>query len=808
MFDRVSEVLPLVTKPIRYTGGEYNALVRDAGPERVQWVLAMPEVYELGMSNYGLRVLYSIINRLDNALCERCFLPWPDFGSALSKQNLPLYTLESKRPVKEFDILGISLQSELSYTNVLYLLELAQIPLHRQERGAQHPLVIAGGPCTVNPLPLVDFFDAFVVGDGEEPVREITDRYVELVDRGRDELLTGLAQLPGLFVPGRTVRRQGAVKRRFIAELKEEDFPFPPVLPICETTHDRLTIEIARGCTRGCRFCQAGIINRPVRFRSVEQIVRLAERGIRATGWEEVSLLALSALDFPDIENLTQQLSSRLSERRVSLSLPSTRGEDFTPSLALDLQEVKKAGLTFAPETASPRLKALVNKDIPEAAVLESIRTALDAGWHGVKLYFLVGLPGETDADLDEIARFVNEISRLCRNRSVRCNLSPLVPKPHTPLQWVGYAGIEANRAKVDRLKGMLSRRNIKLKWENPECSFVQAALARADERAGPVLERVYRKGGIFQEWSEWFRLDTWLAAWSEQGVDPLPYTTGQPLDAVLPWDFIDVGVSRDFLRREHERAERGEKTPDCARAECVDCGVCPDKKPPDRPEPSPPELVAYGRKSRPRHRRDEALTRHRLKYSVGDQYRFAAHLDRVRALYRALRRSELPVAYTLGYAPKPMLSFGPPLPVGLASEGEYVDVFASAWYSGNMARDLGPFLPRGLRIAGARMVLAGVPALGKAVNLGRYQVRIPEDIGPRVPEILAQGQGIPGVRNLALGEDNAMMLDIAIAPGLRLFTVLGQLLGIDEGRVRCLEVRRLDCLIDIDGKTITPMEG
>ena len=806
MFDRVSEVLPLATKPIRYTGGEYNALSRDPDPSRVSWVLGMPEVYEIGMSNYGLRVLYAILNRLQNASCERCYVPWPDFGPLLAARGLPLYALESKRPVREFDVVGLSLQSELSHTNVPCFLELAGIPLRRDDRSADDPLVVAGGPCTLNPLPLERFFDAFVVGDGEDAVRDITAAYQSWDGRAREDLLAALARLPGTYVPGRTGRVPGAVKRRVVAELREEDFPSPPVVPICEITHDRLAIEISRGCTRGCRFCQAGMTGRPVRFRPVDDIIRIAERGVRATGWEEVSLLSLSALDYPDIRHLVQRITARLEERRVSVSLPSTRGEDFSPELAFDLQAVKKAGLTFAPETVAPRLKSYINKHIPESATLESIRTALDAGWHGVKLYFMVGLPTETDADVDEIARFVDEIARLCRGSVVRCSVNPFVPKPHTPLQWSGFAGIEAARAKIDRLRARLVRRNVRLKWENPESSFVQAFLARGDERVGPVVERVYRQGGLFQEWTEQFRLDRWLDACQAEGVDPAGYTAPRPVDEPLAWDVIDAGVSPGFLKREYERASRGEATPDCARAECSGCGVCPGREPPPRPAVTPPEVASYGRRRRTAARVEEPKTRFRLKYAVEGAYRFAAHLDRVRAFYRALRRSELPVLYTHGFAPKPMLSFGPPLPVGLESEGEYLDFFTSVRYAGNVGHDLGHFLPRGLRLVAARVVPAHLPKLGKAINVGRYRVDLDPDRDGGRDALAGRGRMVPGVRRLEV-DGSGLLLDLAIAPGIRLFEVLSRILGIEGDGVRQLDARRLELLVEESGRVVTPME-
>jgi radical SAM family uncharacterized protein len=813
MDERIREVLPLVTKPIRYTGGEYNALLRDPDSARVSWVLAMPEVYELGMSNYGLRVLYSIINRLDNAVCERCYAPWPDFGKALQERGLPLYALESKRPVSEFDVLGLSLQSELSYTNVLYLLDTCRIPLRRAERNTSHPLIVAGGPCTVNPLPMSDFIDVFVVGDGEDPVREITGVVANWNGQERGELLSQLSRLEGLYVPDHTPAGT-AVRRRVVDELKEEDFPSPPLVPICEITHDRLTIEMARGCTRGCRFCQAGMMNRPVRLRSQDSVVRLAERGIRASGWEEVSLLSLSALDYPDLPGLITKLNSRLKERRVSISLPSTRGEDFSSELALSLQEVKKAGLTFAPETTSEKLRGFVNKNISELRILESVRNALDAGWNGVKLYFMVGLPGETDADVDGIGRFVTEIGRLCKGRPVRFNLSPFVPKPHTPLQWAGFGDVVETQAKIDRVRASITRRNVKAKWANPECSYVEAMLARGDEKLGPVIEKVYREGGVFQEWTEFFRFPLWVESCRALGIDPKDYHRERRPDEQLPWDFINMGVSREFLAREYEKAKAGEMTPDCASGECTDCGACPglDRRQKAEGRRQKAEVAEktepdYGRRPRPLQSFQELRTRFRIKYAVEEAYQFAAHLDRVRAFYRSLRRSELPIAYTKGFAPKPMLSFGPPLPVGLVSSGEYLDVFTAYHYTGNIVRDLGTFLPKGLRIAAARPIARENPSLGRIVNLARYDVALPKAFSGDFAALAERARGLAGVKDLLPSPERTVVLDLGIEAGIKLFDTLAGMFEISDTEARCLSIRRRDCLVAQNGRIRTPLE-
>ncbi|MBM3323894.1 DUF2344 domain-containing protein, partial [candidate division WOR-3 bacterium] len=471
-------------------------------------------------------------------------------------------------------------------------------------------------------------------------------------------------------------------------------------------------------------------------------------------------------------------------------------------------------GLTFAPETASPRLRSFLNKDISEARITESVRNALDAGWNGVKLYFMVGLPGETDADVAEIGRFVTEVGRLCRGRLVRFNLSPFVPKPHTPLQWAAFADYHETQAKIDRLRSTINRRNVKAKWENPECSMVQALLARGDERLGRLIELVYRRGGVFQEWTEHFRLAYWTESGSEAGIDLSACLAERDRSSTLPWDFVNVGVSGEFLKAEYARALAGEMTPDCARAECARCGACGSG-----PQPSSPPLQAvggaapadlarlYGRKPRPRQGHEELRTRFRLRYTVEDQYRFAGHLDRVRAFYRALRRSELPVAYTRGFAPKPMLSFGPPLPVGVVSAAEYLDLYTAYHYTGNIVRDLSPFLPRGLRLTAGRAIAREAPSLGRIVNLGRYDVVLPRGAGAEPRELIERGRKLPGVRELLAGPDRTLVLDLAIEPGIKLFDVLAQLFGISDREARCISVKRRECLAADSGRIRTPLE-
>jgi radical SAM family uncharacterized protein len=840
-------VLPLVIKPIRYTGGEMNSIVppelrTGAVTESavIRIVLCLPDVYEIGMSNYGLRILYGIMNRKPGVSCERVFTPWPDMGQQLRSAGMPLYALESKRPVSEFNILGFSLQSELAYTNVLYTLDLAGIPLRASERTNRHPLVVAGGPCCVSPLPMKPFIDCFVIGDGEEVLPEIAEVYRNWNRRHRDDLLAMLGRLEGVYVPAQHDGRP--VRRRLVNELKEADFPYPPILPTCEIVHDRLTMEIARGCTRGCRFCQAGVLNRPYRYRGVDEIVRLAEQGIQATGWEEVSLLSLSSLDYPCLLELIVRLNSLLEKRKVAISLPSVRGEDFTPELAAALKLVRKTGLTFAPETLSPRLRALVNKDVPEAKIIESVQNAVAAGWLGVKLYFMIGLPGETESDVQEIRRFVEELSRGVRRAQIRFNLSPFVPKPHTPLQWAGFESVASLTHKIEQMKTGIKRRSIRAKWESPEISCIQAVLARGDERIAPVLERVYRSGGVFQEWTEYFTFRLWEQAIADCGLDMTELLRARTPGEPLPWDFVDLGVTSEYLRREWAKGQAGEFTPDCRLAECSDCGVCTPEQvraqrdsAPRADGPTardaegipwrlgdlavkPVSEVDYGRYARKITGQEQLKLRFRLKYAVGEGFRYAAHLDVIRAFYRALRRSELPVAYSQGFAPRPVIAFGPPLPVGVTSAEEYLDLQMAGHYPGNLVRDLGPLMPRDLRLLEARPVFARSDSLGSALSAALYHIQsrgLSEEDRQAALERSRSANGVIGLRysvnlssSLVPGYDaTELVLILSLAPGVKLFGVLPELFQRPENAVRCWRIERQACYTVRDGKLVSPME-
>lgn len=827
MKKQLNEILPLVTKPIRYTGGEYNVYIKEPQNQPVYFGLLMPEVYEIGMSNYGLKILYSVLNRKKNIIAERAYAPWLDFGDRLKANKYPLYSLESKRPLKEFNILGFSLQSELSYTNVLYILDLAEIPLLAQDRSIKDPLIIAGGPCTVNPLPIQDFIDAFVIGDGEDVSIEIAQVYENWNKKNRQDLLKNISKLEGVYVPLIHHRQSVVIHKRNVMSLKEEDFSYPPIMPICEIVHDRLTIEIGRGCVRGCRFCQAGIINRPLRLRPISEIIRLAERSIRATGWEEVSLLSLSASDYPYLQELVAQLTRQMAKRRVAISLPSMRGEDFSQELADTLQAIKKTGLTFAPETASPRLRSLVNKDINEDKIFASISNATQAGWRNIKLYFMIGLPGENYKDIEAIIEFVKNAAKIDSRANIKFSLTPFIPKPHTPLQWTGFEPVTTLKEKMNFVKQNLRKRNISAKWENPDVSFIQTILACGDEKLNSVILDVYKNNGVFQDWTEKFSTALWDKALTNNDINPQDYLKSKNTKQTLPWDFIDIGVKKEFLQSEYKKALNGEFTQNC-QLECQNCGIkdC-DLNPKDSVEIGQQKTeVIKDNLSEPKQNgsgfdfklKVDDFTRNlpynsmyanlkfRIKYSIGETYRYAGHLDRVRAFYRTLRRSELPIAYTQGFSPHPIVSFGPPLPVGVISSGEYLDIEMSRSYNGNIVRDLGFFMPKDIRIVEARLISQRAESLGKICNLAEYEIKdMPWQLDKEI--IMKQKNVTPGVKNLVI-EENHIGLHLMIAPKIRLYNTLQELFQKDEAQVRCLNIERKDFYVLKNERMYSPMDA
>ena len=587
----IDEILRRVQKPARYIGQEWNRVVKGWEEVEVRVVLIYPDAYEIGMSSLGLAILYELLNRQPYVLAERAYAPWVDMSAELRQHGLHLFSLESRRPLGDFDILGFSLGYELTYTNVLNILDLTGIPLLARERDESHPLVVGGGSSVLNPEPMADFFDLFVIGEGEEVVLELVEVFRRWKKEGgrREELLRSLARIPGIYIPQfyevgyqpdgypskiepKIPEAARVVERRFVSPLPPP--PVCPVVPYVEVVHDRAAIEIQRGCTRGCRFCQAGVIYRPLRERSLEEILAAAEEILRNSGYEELSLLSLSTTDYPYIEELVSKLSSRYQRSRLNLSLPSLRPDAFSVKLA-KLAFGRKSSLTFAPEAGTERLRWVINKPIADEEILGTIELATSSGWNSFKLYFMLGLPTEEEKDVEGIISLARKMRNLGSGRgpNIRVSVSPFVPKPHTPFQWVRQASPEEIAPKLQLLRRGLKKAGIQLSWQDPRLSLLEGVFSRGDRRLGRVLRRAWELGCLFDGWREHFKWELWQQAFWDSDLDPNFYLRERGLEEFLPWSHIDSGVSSAYLRRELERSRRGEPTPDC-RSSCQACGL------------------------------------------------------------------------------------------------------------------------------------------------------------------------------------------------------------------------------------------
>lgn len=838
------EILPRVEKPSRYLGTEVNAIHKDRAAVDLRLALCFPDLYDLGLGNLGLHILYAVLNAVDGVWAERVYAPGVDLEGELRARGLPMFANESKDSLDQFDGIGFTLQSELTFTNILNVLDLAKIPLRTKDRRETDPLTFAGGPAVFNPEPLAPFMDFFVIGDGEDIVLEIAAAL--RAHRGREARLDALAQIEGVYVParypfetlpdGQILPLVGApkIRKRTTRDLNGSTFPVNYIVPFTEQVHDRISLEVLRGCTQGCRFCQAGMTTRPVRERTIENLDGLLQRTLDATGYEEVSLVSLSTCDYSQVRKMVETMVARARPQHVTVSLPSLRLDSFSVELSDMAAETRRTGLTFAPEAASPRLRAVINKWIPDEELLEMSAQAYERGWDHVKLYFMIGLPTERDDDVLAIAdlceRTVQAGRRINRNAMVHTGVSTFVPKPFTPFQWAPQIDVEeTERRQKILLQRFGKNRAIKFGRHHAEETFLEGLVSRSDRRAADLIELAWKKGCRFDAWSEHLRYDLWMEAVAELGYDVAFALRERQLDERLPWDHLDIHIPKSWFAADWQRATELKHAPDCRHKKCHKCGVIDVER----------ELCASmlrdnieGAKAEKKWVRHdipapiEPDPRMRLRFRIGrtGDARLLSHLETADAWIRALRRAKAPVSYSRGFHAHARVNFSAALPVGEESTGEYMDVVLHDRLD---ARELFERLrataPTGFLVLGVAEVPIHTAGLMGEVRGADYTLFAPlpkAEIEAAVARILAaetiplEREGKKGVvtvdaramlRHLVVRDDGAIDLGVRSIDGrpgkARDFV---QLLGLPS----TTRVLKRDVYLEVDGALVSPSAG
>ncbi|MEH0019644.1 MAG: TIGR03960 family B12-binding radical SAM protein [Desulfobacter sp.] len=742
------DILARVQTPTRYAGSEINAVKKDHDTVDLTFALAFPDLYEIGTSHFGLQILYSILNKRTDIAAERFFTPAPDMEALMRDRKVPCLSMETRTPLADFDIIGISLLYELNFTNILTLFDLSGIPFMAEERSDAFPLVIAGGPCAFNPEPLADVFDAFIIGDGEEVVVAVADAVLAFKQDGdgrKKTLLRQLSKITGVYVPSFFTPQWDengiqnltpvyddyqAVKRAILPEMTLDHFPLDPIVPYAKPVHDRLRLEIARGCSRGCRFCQAGMIYRPVRERSLEDLMAITRASLKSTGYSDISLLSLSTGDYSELTCLMQQLLALSQGQCNAISLPSIRAEKLTPDLMELIKTVRKTGFTIAPEAGTQRLRDIINKNLTEESISATVENALALGWKNIKLYFMLGLPFEDMADVEGIAGLSTRLAAAYARGRQMVNVSTtcFIPKAHTPFQRHAQMTLDQTREKIGFLRDTLRHPKVKLKWQEPRMSLLEGVWARGDRKLSTLLTRAYNLGCRLDGWSDHFDYRLWEQAFDATGIDPEFYTSRERTpDEPLPWDHIDSGVSRRFLEKEFSRAEQMAQTPDCRETDCTGCGICDFKtvKPvlhtragaaeqPSGEAPAPSTALP-----------DDAFIKYDLKFSKLGDARFFGHLEMATIFQRAVKRAGLTVKYSKGFNPSMRMSFDNALPLGMESEEETLFIYLEKGLNPrDIMTSLDAQLPQGFSVFDCTLHRKKD---GSIPGSTRYEIRFPE---------------------------------------------------------------------------------
>ncbi len=827
------EILVRVEKASRYLGNEVNAVQKDPNQVQVRLALAFPDLYDIGLGNLGLHILYACVNQREDVWCERTYAPGLDMERELRERNLPLFALESKDSLAIFDGIGFTLQSELTFTNILNMLDLSGIPIRTADRAETHPLTFAGGPAVFNPEPLAPFMDFFVIGDGEDAILEICDVLSKLKGKTRKAKLFALSLIEGVYVPalypfetladGRIVPVEGApkIRKRITKDLNGATFPVNYIVPFTKQVHDRLSLEVLRGCTQGCRFCQAGMTTRPVRERSLENLDQLLDRTLKSTGYEEVSLVSLSTCDYSRVRALVEQTVQRARPENVAVSLPSLRLDSFSVELSEMVAETRKTGITFAPEAASPRLRQVINKWIPDEELLNMSAEVYAKGWDLVKLYFMIGLPTERDDDIEAIAdlcrRTWDQGRKLNPRARVNLGVSTFVPKPFTPFQWAAQIDHHETERRQHVLQNAIGRNGaIKFGKHEPEETFLEGLVSRADRRAADVIELAWRKGARFDAWREHLRFDLWMEAVKELDYSIEDALRERSVDERLPWDHIDILIPKQWFIEEWQRANELKHAQDCRHKRCHKCGVIDAER----------ELCASMLRSNIEGRKDEqawlthkdekmvalrelkperpSVQRLWLRIARTGSARFLSHLESMNAWVRAIRRARLAIGYSQGFHPHPKLAFNCALPLGEETVGDYMDITLVERVEPSVAADrLRSVLPAGFDVLGVREVPMSAPSLMSVAKGASYTLILPEadrqELAARVqslvesPEIIIQRLG---KINSKRATGRKILKDLNIRPMIR------------EMKLRDGDIPAVDVtFVDVDGKPGKPKD-